>query len=161
MSAPKFSSGKELEIVEYSPELKYYIKTLNYEWLEKYFQLEQSDMVSLGDPQEHIINKGGFIYYVKLNDEIVGTASLIRYPGDVYKLGKMAVTENHQGKGVGKFLLQHCISEARLKEIKKLVLYTNTLLKPAVHLYERFGFIETQLEHGHYGRANMKMELYL
>jgi len=151
-----------IEIIDFSDELAQPIKTLNYEWLEKYFQVEESDVLSLSDPKKYIIDKGGFIYYAKLNGEIVGTASLLKMNETSYELGKMAVTSKAQGYGIGKLLLEHCLASARLKQISTLILYSNTKLTSAINLYRKYGFEEIELERGHYNkRGNIKMELHL
>ena len=51
-----------IQIIDFSDDLKESIKTLNYEWLEKYFRVEKSDVISLSNPREEIINKGRFIF---------------------------------------------------------------------------------------------------
>ena len=147
----------KIEIIDYSEELKEYIKILNYEWLEKYFKLEAGDIISLSNPQNEIIDKGGYIFYAKLNNEIVGTASLLKKTDTVFELGKMAVTEKYQSLGIGVKLIVHCINKANALKIKSLVLYSNTQLNSAIHLYQKFGFNEIELEPGHYQRANIKM----
>lgn len=148
----------QVEIVEYSEELKGHVKTLNIEWLQKYFRVEPIDVVQLSNPKEEIIDKGGLIYYAKHNNQIVGTASLLKVEEDVYELGKMAVTQSAQGLGIGKLLMDHCLEVARQMKIKKVVLYSNKSLGSAIHIYKKYGFIETELEAGHYERANIKME---
>lgn len=150
-----------IEIVNYTEATKAHVKTLNYEWLEKYFVVEPNDVIQLADPQREIIEKGGHIYYAKYNDVIVGTASLLKVDDHIYELGKMAVSENAQGLGIGKVLIEHCITMARQMGVSSLVLYSNTKLKPAIHLYEKYGFTEIELEPGHYGRANIKMQKML
>jgi hypothetical protein len=60
-----------IEIIPFSIELSPVVKALNYEWLEKYFKVEKGDVISLSNPQTEIIDKGGFIYFAKLNNEIV------------------------------------------------------------------------------------------
>ena len=150
-----------IEIVNYTEQTKEFVKTLNYDWLEKYFVVEPNDVIQLADPQREIVDKGGLIYYAKYRDEIVGTASLLKMEDGVYELGKMAVTESAQGLGIGKILIENCLKIAREKGIPKLVLYSNTKLKSAIHLYEKYGFKEITLEPGHYGRANIKMEIEL
>jgi hypothetical protein len=37
-------------------------KTLNIEWLSKYFKIEPKDELVLSNPQEEIIDKGGMIF---------------------------------------------------------------------------------------------------
>ena len=147
-----------VEIIEFSAELSEPIKTLNYEWLEKYFRVEDGDVASLSDPQKHIINKGGHIYYAKLNGEIVGTASLLKKSETVYELGKLAVSDKAQGHGIGTILIEHCLNMAKQKQITTLILYSNTTLQSAIHLFRKYGFEEVELESGVYERANIKME---
>ena len=151
----------KIEIIPYYDDLKEAIKVLNYEWLEKYFRVEQSDIHSLSNPEEEIIDKGGFIFYAKLNDEIVGTASLLKKTEDDFELGKMAVSEKAQGHKIGTLLLEHCLQFAKQKQIKTLILYSNTKLKSALHLYRKYGFSEIKLDEGLYERANIKMEKHL
>jgi N-acetylglutamate synthase-like GNAT family acetyltransferase len=151
-----------IKIVDYTDELKEHIKILNYEWLQKYFSVEDSDVVQLSNPQEEIINKGGKIYYALHNDNIVGTASLMKVDEDEYELAKMAVTENAQGLGIGKLLLEHCINEAQHLMVKKLTLFSNTKLEKAISIYRIYGFIETPMPTNiHYKRANIKMIKFL
>jgi ribosomal protein S18 acetylase RimI-like enzyme len=147
-----------LKIIPFSIELSSVVKTLNYEWLEKYFKVEKGDVIALSNPQVEIIDKGGFIYFAKLNKEIIGTVSLLKKSDTVFELGKMAVTENAQGLGIGKLLIEYCLTVAKEKNIEKLILYSNTKLTSALHLYKKYGFIEIELEYGLYERANIKME---
>lgn len=149
---------KQIEIIPFTDELKESIKILNYEWLEKHFQVEQGDVLSLSNPREEIINKGGFIFYAKMDAQIVGTASLLKKSTTVFELGKMAVTEHAQGYGIGKILLEHCIAFAKTQSIQKLILYSNTKLISAMHLYCKYGFVVIELEQGLYERADIKME---
>lgn len=83
------AQNDRIDIVPYSEELKSHIKTLNEEWLTKYFSVEPNDVVQLSNPTEEIINKGGIIYYAAYNKKIVGTACLLKINGHTYELGKM------------------------------------------------------------------------
>ena len=151
-------SQNKIEIINFSEDLQEPIKILNYEWLEKYFKVEKNDIISLSNPKKEIIDKGGFIFYAKLNDEIVGTASLLKKSETIFELGKMAVSGKAQGHKIGTFLLEFCLDFAKQKQIKTLILYSNTQLESAIHLYKKFGFLEIELEKGLYERADIKME---
>ena len=153
---------EDITIVSYSPEYKEHIKTLNYEWLEKYFVVEPGDVQQLSDPQQYIIDKGGYIYFAKCKDEIVGTSSLMKTGKEEYELAKMAVKEKYQGMGVGQMLLEHCLAEAAKLQAIKLSLFSNTKLTSAIHLYKKAGFTEVALPKDvHYERADIMMELIL
>lgn len=150
-----------IEITSFAPVLAEHIKRLNYEWLEKYFRIEEGDVITLSDPKRYIIDKGGFIFFAIFENQVVGTAALMKKTETEFELGKMAVTESVQGKGIGRILLEHCLTFAKEKNIRSLVLYSNTQLQSAIHLYREFGFREIELESGLYERANIKMFLDL
>ncbi|HEX8576905.1 MAG TPA: GNAT family N-acetyltransferase [Flavobacterium sp.] len=150
-----------MEVIPYTTALKSHIKTLNTEWLEKYFAVEPKDTIQLSDPENEIINKGGYIYYGKLDDTIIATFSLLKVTHTVFELGKMAVSEAYQGKGLGKQLLEYAIATAKEKEAEKIILYSNTKLEAAIALYKKFGFTEIPLEPNTYARSNIKMELII
>ena len=152
------SLDNTVEIIPFSATLAAPIKTLNLEWLKKYFKVEPKDELVLSDPQGQIIDKGGMIFYAKYNDEIVGTVSLIKIDDATFELSKMAVTDGVQGLGIGKKLMLHCLAVAEAKGMEKLILYSNRKLLSAIHLYEKFGFVEVPLEDGVYERADIKME---
>jgi ribosomal protein S18 acetylase RimI-like enzyme len=145
-------------IIPFSSDLKEPIKTLNLEWLKKYFRVEARDETVLSDPQGEIINKGGLIFYAQYKDEIVGTVSLLKINETTFEVSKMAVTDGVQGLGIGKIMMTHCIAIAKEKGIEKLILYSNRSLASAIHLYRKYGFEEIPLEDGVYERADIKME---
>ena len=148
----------DIKIIDFTEQTKDAIRALNVEWLEKYFRVEPGDVTSLSDPVGEIIGKGGLIYYAVYNDQIIGTASLIKINNQRYELAKMAVTESAQGLGIGKALMDHCMNIAVQLSLTSLVLYSNTKLTSAIHLYRKYGFIEVPLDIVHYERANIKME---
>ncbi|MFW0735772.1 GNAT family N-acetyltransferase [Flavobacterium sp. T12S277] len=150
-----------VEIIPFSSDLKEHVKILNIEWLQKYFRVEERDQVVLSNPQEEIIDKGGLIFYARYKGEIIGTVSLMKINDTTFELSKMAVSDKAQGLGVGNKLLEHCMTVAENNNIKKLFLYSNRILLPALHLYEKFGFIEVPLEDVSYERADIKMEKIL
>lgn len=152
------SLDKNVEIIPFSIALSDPIKTLNLEWLTKYFKVEPKDEIVLSDPQGQIIDKGGMIFYAQHNDVIIGTFSLIKIDDSTFELSKMAVTHGAQGLGVGTKMLQHCIAIAQDNNWCKLILYSNRKLVSAIHLYKKFGFVEVSLENGVYERADIKME---
>lgn len=152
------SIADTLTIIPFTTALTGHIKTLNIEWLQKYFKVESKDEIVLSNPQGEIIDKGGMIFYAQYNTEIIGTVSLLKIDAITFELSKMAVKDGIQGLGIGKKLMVHCLAVAEQKGIKKLVLYSNRKLLPAIHLYEKFGFVEIALEEGVYDRADIKME---
>jgi ribosomal protein S18 acetylase RimI-like enzyme len=73
----------------------------------------------------------------------------------------MAVWEKYQGQKIGNRLMEFCIEKAKELKADKLILYSNTMLGPAIHLYKKYGFIEVPITKSGYIRSNIKMELGL
>ena len=136
------------------------VKRLNIEWLEKYFQVEENDKIQLEHLREMIIDRGGYIFLANENGAITGTVSLLKESDNSYELSKMAVAPASRGKGISLLLMDACISLDREKKWRRLFLYSNTILQPAITLYRKYGFREIPLEeNSHYRRTNIKMEL--
>jgi putative acetyltransferase len=139
-------------------------RTLNEEWITRYFTLEKADRETLGDPESKILKKGGSIFMAYLNDQAVGCVALIPIGGGVYELSKMAVSPEFRGLGIGRKLLLHTVAQARRIGAKSLFLGSNARLEDAVHLYESIGFRHVppeSLPAMPYTRANVFMELPL
>lgn len=151
-----------MEIINYSPEYQKDFHDLNIEWLEKYFYVENTDREVLANPQDYIIDRGGMIFFARQDQEILGTVALMKMEDDVYEFTKMAVSTQARGKGIGQKLMQHTIDYAQAQDWKKLVIYTNSSLKNAVHIYKKYGFEEIAIERENpYDRADIKMRLIL
>lgn len=115
-------------------------RTLNEEWITRYFVLEEKDREILEDPKNTILRKGGHIFMVCAGAEAVGCIALIPMGHGVYELSKMAVSPRLRGLGIGRRLLEHAIAQAKTIGATSLFLGSSTKLKNAVHLYESIGF---------------------
>lgn len=148
-----------LQIIPYEKHHRHRFRELNEAWITRYFKLEEPDRRALNDPEGYIIDKGGFIFMALYDGNVVGACALIKIDDEVVELAKMAVDDNVQGKGIGYALGTACIDKAREMGFEKIVLLSNTKLKPAIHLYRKLGFVEVQLPPTEYERADIKMEI--
>ena len=148
-----------LEIIPFEEKYAKHLYDLNVEWLEKYFYVEPYDEKVLSNPQEYIIDNGGFIFFAKYNNEIVGVVALINQK-TFFELSKMAVSPKYQGLKIGQKLMDFCIDFAKNKQWKSITLYSHRSLVPAINLYRKIGFNEVEVEKDvHYERADIKMLL--
>lgn len=150
---------RQLRIVPFASEWREHFYRLNAEWLNRYFYIERVDHEVLSNPERNILDPGGVILFALLGDEVVGTCALLHEAPGVYELTKMAVTERHQGLGIGRLLLEALIAEFQRRGGRELFLESNSRLKPAIKLYQRMGF---QLQKAprpgsHYKRADVYM----
>lgn len=148
-----------IEIIPFTNKLATHFTALNKAWLQKYFEVEPIDEKMLANPQEYFIDKGGYIFFAMYNNEVAGTFALLKNNDSVFELSKMAVDEKFQGKNIGNAMMEFCLQEAKRLQLKKVILYSNTLLGPAIHLYKKFAFTEVPDFKSEYKRANIKMEI--
>lgn len=150
-----------ITICDYHPSLQPYFERFNKAWLNKYFAVEPVDEYVLTNPEEAILKDGGQILFAQYRDAIIGTVALRNIGDGVMELTKMAVDEAFQGLGAGGLLCSAAIGRARQLQAKKLILYSQSHLAPALAIYRRNGFIDIPLEAGKYKRADVMMELVL
>lgn len=127
-------------IIEYTPQLKRYFRDFNYEWLNKFFEVEEYDEEILNNPEKYILSKNGFILFALLDGEIVGTCAVSEISDGEYELSKLAVTEKKQNRQAGKKLVVEAIKRIKEKNGKKVFLLTDERLTKAFNLYRSLGF---------------------
>jgi putative acetyltransferase len=97
-------------------------------------------------------------------DAIVGRLSLARDPhpasAHVADLGLM-VAAAYRRRGIGRSLLATAVEWAEAAEIRKLELHVFPWNKPAIRLYERFGFEREGVRRGHYSRDGADVDALL
>ena len=150
-----------MEIIEYETKYQPDFKRLNLEWLDKYDLAESRDLEMLDDPEGEIIKTGGCIFLIKEDGAIIGTAGLLKEHDDEFELVKMTVDPQCRGKGISKLLMDHCLQKARTLNAKKIILYSNSRLKTALKLYEKYGFQYLEVKDAPFVTADVKMELAL
>ena len=149
----------EVTLTEYAPEYASYFRTLNEEWLKKYFYIEECDAKVLSNP-EKIIADGGMIFFARYDNKVVGTCALMLAEDGRFELTKMAVTDAYQGLKIGKKLFQKAVDwYEKNGNNAGLFLYTSTRLIPAIKLYEKNGFVSKPVPEGcKYERGDYYME---
>ena len=113
------------KIIPFESSLSTVFRDLNLQWLEHFFYVEPHDRDLLENCEEVIINKGGFIFFYQVNDHIIGTFALIKVTEGTYELGKMAVSNNYRGKGIGKnyAILSEICTSSGMEKINSLFKY--------------------------------------
>jgi GNAT superfamily N-acetyltransferase/DNA-binding MarR family transcriptional regulator len=161
ISARVDGDSPDIKVVDYAPKYREAFKSLNVEWISKYWELEEPDFKALDDPEGYILNQSGVILIALDKGEPIGCCALIKQTDDAFELAKMAVSPKAQGKGVGLLLGKSIVERAKLMGLKRLYLESNSVLKPAVSLYEKIGFKHIKGASSPYARCDVQMELYL
>ena len=86
---------------------------------------------------------------------------MIPFPNSKIELAKMTVQKEYRGNGISKILLKKCIDYGKASKAKEIFLISNSRLLNARKLYDKFGFLEVDLDSNKYKRGNYKMVLRL
>jgi putative acetyltransferase len=156
------SNDLPVRIVPYRDELRVAFERLNRQWIESHFVLENADLEIFRDPRSSILAAGGQIFFVVANEEVLGTCAVIRHSREEYEIAKMAVSPAARGRGLGDLLMEAAVGFARSVRARRIIIVSNTVLEPAIRLYQKHGFVPVPLvPDSRYRRANIRLECEL
>lgn len=147
----------KLRMVEYKPAHQPWFEKLNRAWIEKYFEMEERDTEALTEPEKYLIEKGGAVLVAEYNDVVAGVAGLKKVDALTYEFTKMAVDENFRRKGIAEQLCYASFRKAKELGAKIIILYSNSVLTPAITLYRKLGFKHLPVGNSEYKRSDVKM----
>jgi ribosomal protein S18 acetylase RimI-like enzyme len=98
-------------------------------------------------------------FVAEVRGQIAGVLVLIRKDNSVL-LDNVAVDPDHQGRGLGRRLIEFAESEARNQGFAQLDLYTHERMTENIEMYKRLGYVEIErrIEKG-YRRVYMRKSL--
>ena len=102
----------------------------------------------LKDIEGSYIQAGGIFELLEDSQgKLVGTYGLFPLNDNACELRKMYFIPEIRGLGLGKQVLKRAVEHARQLGFKEIVLETISVLKRAISLYTRFGFVPTRMDH--------------
>lgn len=92
-------------------------------------------------------------WIAEMDGEVVGSVFVVQESEQVAKLRLLLVDPKARGLGLGSRLVDECTRFARRCQYKKLILWTNSVLLEARHIYQKAGFklVEEEAHHS-YGK---------
>ena len=151
-----------VHIVPFEKKYAAYFKALNLVWLEEFFFVEDIDREVLEQPEDRVLAPGGMIFFALYASEPVGTTAVVNHRHGVYELSKLAVRQDMKRSGIGRMLIEEALRWVRAHNGTYVFLESNSILEPAIKLYENAGFKHEELDAGsHYCRTNLRMGMKL
>ncbi|NBA87809.1 GNAT family N-acetyltransferase [Emticicia sp. CRIBPO] len=101
------------------------------------------DLLLLADPSEEMLGKyleGSEILVAESGANILGVCVIYAEDGLTAEIKNIAVSEEHQGKGIGRSLLNKATLTVRAKGFKNLVIGTGDTGYKQIRLYQSAGF---------------------
>lgn len=151
----------KVQLVKFKKSLAKGFAEVNKAWINENFRIENIDLKYLDNPQKEIIDKGGQIFLMMLDKDVIGSIAMIKFKNSSFKLEKLVVAKEHRGNGYANELMQAAIDFAKENNCKKIFTETNQKLIAAVSLLHKYEFVEVPMEPTPYSRPNIRMELEL
>jgi putative acetyltransferase len=102
----------------------------------------------LNNLERNYIHSGGVFELIEDKEgNLLGTYGLYPLDKDTCELRKMYFVPQVRGRGLGWQVLERAVEHARRLGFKSIVLETVSVLKEAIRLYTRFGFVPMQAKH--------------
>lgn len=148
-----------MQVIEYQEKYKKDFVKLNTQWVERYFVMEDADLEVL-EHVDDLLKSGAMIYFAVEEDQVLATCMAMPLDGDVWEICKLAASGQYTGTGAGSAVFRASMNYAKEHGAKKLTLISNSRLKPALHIYKKFGFKEVPLNKAYWGfeRADIEFE---
>lgn len=147
-----------MEIVEYQEKYKQYFIDFNTAWIVDNFGfLEAEDLDTFAHVEESLA-KGAMIYFALEGETVLAACMAHPMEGGTWEICKLGSNKYCPHKGAGSAVFKAAMDWAIQHGAKRLFILSNSKLKAALHIYEKFGFREIKLEDYEYERGDIAFE---
>jgi DNA-binding MarR family transcriptional regulator/N-acetylglutamate synthase-like GNAT family acetyltransferase len=136
--------AESVVVVDYKPGLNKHFHELAGPWLTEELngQLKEEDGIALQNPDESHFMDGGFLFYARFKDQIVGFIALKRLNDDAFELATLYINPNYKNLGIDTLLIERCISRCNENQALELWLQTSISKTEAHKIYDAIGFVD-------------------
>ena len=153
--------GSAVEIVQYDPRYRDAFIEYNTDWIEEYFgHLEEEDYETFAHIDDEI-REGGMIYFAIEEDTVLAACMTKPMSGITWEICKLCSNKHREHSGSGSAVFAAAMQWAEDHGAKRLFIISNSQLKPAIHIYEKYGFKELKLGDYGYERGDIAYEKIL
>ena len=150
-----------MKITEYNARYKDSFIKFNTDWIvDNFGYLEKEDIETFEKIDEELAN-GGMIYFAVENDIPLATCMAKPMDSNTWEICKLGSDKNRTHKGCGSAVFEAAMQWAIHHGAKRLFILSNSKLKPAIHIYKKFGFREIKLDDYEYARGDIAFELLI
>lgn len=147
-----------MRIIEYAPRYRNSFIKFNTDWIVDNFGCLEEEDIETFEKIDEELEKGAMIYFAVEEDVPLATCMAKPMAGETWEICKLASNKHRAHKGCGSAVFEAAMQWAIEHGAKKLFLLSNRKLKPALHIYEKYGFKEVKLNDYEYVRGDIAFE---
>lgn len=130
----------------------------NTDWIVSNFGfLEEHDKITFEKIDEEM-EAGAMIFFAVENDVALATCMAMPMEGTTWEICKLGSNKKISHKGAGSAVFEEAMKWALNHGAERLFIISNSQLKPALHIYKKYGFKEIKLEDYEYIRGDIAFE---
>jgi GNAT superfamily N-acetyltransferase len=155
---PQKRRKKEMELVKFEEKYRQAFIDFNTDWIVSNFGgLEEHDLEMFDKIDEELQN-GSMIFFAVENGIPLACCMSMPMQDGTWEICKLGSNKNVQHKGAGSMVFSAAMDWALEKGARRLFIISNSKLKPAIHIYEKYGFREIKLDDYEYVRGDIAFE---
>lgn len=147
-----------MEIIKFEERYRKDFIKFNTDWIVSNFgYLEKYDKETFDNIDDEI-KSGAMIFFAVENGVALATCMVKPMEGVTWEICKLGSNKNLPHKGAGSAVFKASMDWAIEHGAQRLFIISNSKLKPALHIYRKFGFKEIKLEDYEYDRGDIALE---
>ncbi len=147
-----------MKIIQFEERYRQDFIDFNTDWIVSNFGfLEEHDIETFNKIDDELKN-GAMIFFAVENDIPLAACMTKPINETTREICKLCSNKNAAHKGAGSAVFEASMNWALNKGVKRLFIISNSKLKPALHIYKKFGFKEIKLDNYEYERGDIAFE---
>lgn len=147
-----------MKIIEYDSKYKDSFIQFNTDWIVDNFGCLEKEDIETFDKIDEELKDGAMIYFAVENDIPLATCMTRPMSGETWEICKLGSDKYREHKGCGSRVFEAAVQWAINHGAKRLFILSSHKLKPAIHIYEKYGFKEIKLDDYEYVRGDIAFE---
>lgn len=150
-----------MELIEYDARYKDDFIQFNKDWIMDNFGFLEKEDVETFEKIDEELASGAMIYFA-VEDGVVLAACMTKPMGNgTWEICKLCSNKKLPHKGCGTAVFCASMRWAVEHGAKRLFMLSNSSLKAAIHIYEKYGFKEIKLDNYEYVRGDIAFEKWV
>lgn len=147
-----------MQVIPFKEKYRQDFIDFNTDWIVSNFGfLEEHDKETFERIDEEI-KKGAMIFFSVENEVALATCMTMPMNDNTWEICKLGSNKNVSHKGADSAVFKTAMQWALNHGAERLFILSNSKLKPALHIYEKYGFKEIKLENYEYIRGDIAFE---